>query len=348
MSRNILITGASGYLGGTLLARWRAANLPPYSTLYALVRTKEQEESVKKYGAEPITFDVKDEAGIMAAIISNKISIVFFLIDAMESASQVSMINALAEVKKKTRQEVHFLHTSGAKLFSNHSGHPVDRPLFDDDPELHEIQKESTPLFPLMQQGLDANNTVIETADELGVQSYIFVPCIVYGQGEGFGNPISIQTVAIVKSAKKLGQIYRPDSDHLIWPVAHVIDTAMLYLEIMRKILFEQEIPHGKTGYYLASSGSVPWNDIYGAMAKSLASRQIIDTDTVELADGNALEKMGHALGCPKALVPLFLGGQCTLESKHGRHIGWKPQFSPEHILEAADAEVELILRNIH
>lgn len=82
-------------------------------------------------------------------------------------------------------------------------------------------------------------------------------------------------------------------------------------------------------------------------MAKSLAQRQVIATDAVEVADGDALEKMGNALGCPQPLVSLFLGGQCTLESKRGLQIGWKPQFPPEHILEAADAEVELILRNL-
>jgi hypothetical protein len=55
---------------------------------------------------------------------------------------------------------------------------------------------------------------------------------------------------------------------------------------------------------------------------------------------------MGNALGCPNPLIPLFLSGQCTLQSKNGLHIGWKPQYSAEHILEAADAEVKLILRN--
>ena len=216
MQHNILLTGASGYLGGTLLARWKSANLPSYGTFYALVRTDEQGKSVKQYGATPIQFDVKDEAATTAAIISNKITIVFFLIDAMESASQVSMIKALAEVKKQTGQEVHLLHTSGAKAFSNHSGHPIDRPLSDDDPELFDIQKTSKPLFPPVQQALNANNTVIETAEKFGVRSYIFVPCIVYGEGEGFGNPISIQTVAIVKAAKKLGKLCRPDEKILV------------------------------------------------------------------------------------------------------------------------------------
>ena len=52
---------------------------------------------------------------------------------------------------------------------------------------------------------------VIDIAEEHGVRSYIFVPCIVYGKGTGFGNPISVQTVAIVRAAKKLRQVYKVD-----------------------------------------------------------------------------------------------------------------------------------------
>lgn len=54
---------------------------------------------------------------------------------------------------------------------------------------------------------------MIETAEDYGVHSYIFIPCVVYGQGEGFGNSISIQTVAIVKAAKGAGQVFQPDED---------------------------------------------------------------------------------------------------------------------------------------
>lgn len=53
------------------------------------------------------------------------------------------MIKALAEVKEKTGKDVHFLHTSGAKLFSNHAGLPTDRPIPDNDPELYGLQKSS-------------------------------------------------------------------------------------------------------------------------------------------------------------------------------------------------------------
>lgn len=118
-------------------------------------------------------------------------------------------------------------------------------------------------------------------------------------------------------------------------------------MEILRAILSGKEIGYGQNGYYLASSGSVAWNDIYRAMAKALTQRNVIDTDTVDLVEDTAQEEMGKALGCPKDMVPLFLGGNCTLEAQHGREIGWVPQHLPEHILDMADAEVELILNHL-
>lgn len=216
MSHNILVTGASGYLGGTLLARWSSAKLPTYHKLYALVRTEEQKEAVKAYGAEPLTFNTKDVAITRTAIIENKITIVYYLIDAMTADTQVKIIEALAEVKKQTGKDVHFLQTSGAKLFSSHAGIQTDPPVADNDSGLYDLQKRSHARWEPVGKAVNTNNTIIETALRYGVKSYIFIPCLVYGKGEGFGNKISIQTVAIVNCARKLGQVYRPDAENYV------------------------------------------------------------------------------------------------------------------------------------
>jgi nucleoside-diphosphate-sugar epimerase len=141
MSHSILITGASGYLGGSLLAQLHRTKLPSYNNLYALVRSDYQADQVKTYGATPLFLDLSDQAAVTKTIVDADISIIFFLIDALHSTSQIPLIKALGEVKKQTNREVHFLHTSGAKIFSEHAGLPIDRDIPDTHPGLFDMQK---------------------------------------------------------------------------------------------------------------------------------------------------------------------------------------------------------------
>ncbi|KAI9374322.1 hypothetical protein BJX61DRAFT_551502 [Aspergillus egyptiacus] len=348
MSHNILITGASGYLGGTLLAQWKDADLPPYAKLYALVRSEEQRDAVKKLGAEALVGDVQDQQTICQQIIDLQINIVYFLVDAYQSHYQQAMIKALGQVRRQTGRRVHFLQTSGAKQYSNHAGFPTSQPLLDTDPNLYDVLRSTKAPNELMATSIQANIDVIDTAEAHDVRSYIFSPCIVYGKGQGFGNQISIQDVAIVQAALKLRNVYRVDSGSPTWPLCHINDTTALYLQIMRKILQGDEIGYGRNGFYLAASGSLAWDEIYSAFAKALAKRKCIDDEDVHDADGGILQQMGDALGVSASVVPVLLEGKCTYTAKHGSLIGWKPRYPPEHLLEAADAEVELIIENLN
>lgn len=110
MGHKVLITGGSGYLGGTLLNRLATANLPAFDGLFALVRNESQAEAVKQYGAHPLTFSARDREAVQKAVLENQITIVYFLIDAFNVESQEYFIQALAELKKRTGQDVHFLH----------------------------------------------------------------------------------------------------------------------------------------------------------------------------------------------------------------------------------------------
>jgi hypothetical protein len=119
MAHNILLTGVSGYLGGSLLTYINRGTiaLPAHGKIYALVRDPQQEEAVKQYAIEPLTFNPYDEQAVRDGIVDNEISIVFFLIDSRRGESQVKFIKALKDVKEKTGKEVHFLHVSSAFLF---------------------------------------------------------------------------------------------------------------------------------------------------------------------------------------------------------------------------------------
>lgn len=152
MSHSVLITGGSGYLGGSLLAQLTKTDLPPYKKLFALVRSEEQAEAVQQYGAVPLFLDIEDQDAVIKGIVDANISIIYFLIDAVKSKVQITMIKALSDVKKITGKDVHFLHTSGAKIFSEHAGLPTDHEIRDTDPNLFSMQKVARSPVPVMTQ----------------------------------------------------------------------------------------------------------------------------------------------------------------------------------------------------
>lgn len=80
-------------------------------------------------------------------------------------------------------------------------------------------------------------------------------------------------------------------------------------MTLLRGIVSGQNPGYGKNGYYLAASGSVAWDDIYSAMARSLAGRGVVGDPEVAPADANTLEKLGAALGCPAEMVAVQMGG---------------------------------------
>ncbi|KAG9912360.1 NAD(P)-binding protein, partial [Aureobasidium melanogenum] len=351
------------YLGGTLLHRLKLAELPTYNALYALVRTDSQAQAVKQYGAEPLKFDSYNAEAVEEAVLKYEINIVFLLHDAIKSGARVNFIKALSSLKEKNGTEVHLLHvslekiassnndiddlkTSGAKSISSHVNAPVNEPFSDLGQTIYEIQKHTDPGSSILSQLVETNNTVTELSESLAIRSYVVMPCIVYGKGEGFGNQISIQTPAIVNAAKAAKKVYRVDSDRPVWPVCHVGDNANLYIQILRNILSGKEQGYGKEGYYLASPGSMAWDDIYANMAKRLYECGIVTDPQVQTADDAALEKMGAGLNCGKPLVALQLGGKCMLTAEHGKKIGWQPQYPAEHILDALEEEVDLILKH--
>lgn len=93
------------------------------------------------------------------------------------------------------------------------------------------------------------------------------------------------------------------------WPVCHVSDNSTLYLQILSKILAGEDIGYGESGYFLASPGSVAWDDLYSAIADSMLKRGLVNDNSITLADDSTLKAMGEAIDTPKELVVMQLGG---------------------------------------
>jgi hypothetical protein len=110
MAHNTLLTGVSGYLGGTLLHEWKTSGPLNNGIISALVRNEEQAKEVAKYGVEPLIMSLEDEDAIVKALVERNITIVYYLIGSYWLESQLYFIKGLAEVKRQTGDDVHFLY----------------------------------------------------------------------------------------------------------------------------------------------------------------------------------------------------------------------------------------------
>jgi hypothetical protein len=72
------------------------------------MRKPDQAEAVKRYSAEPLCFNIHDEADVHDNVLKNKINVVFSLTDANSSTSQELFIKALADLKKPNRTKCAF------------------------------------------------------------------------------------------------------------------------------------------------------------------------------------------------------------------------------------------------
>jgi len=73
MGANILITGAAGYIGGSLVADFLASKNPVLqeARISASVRSAEQAEALSKLGVNVFRLDLSDEHAVTETVLDN-------------------------------------------------------------------------------------------------------------------------------------------------------------------------------------------------------------------------------------------------------------------------------------
>ena len=140
--QRLLLTGATGYMyvqeqqfwlsdkisGGTILDTILKSNNVAVNSLKisALVRGENAAEKIKTFGVEPILFKSLDETDLLRQHASEN-DVVINTASSWHTAAAEALILGLGDRKKKTGEEVYYIHTSGTSNFG-------DRPITGDTP----------------------------------------------------------------------------------------------------------------------------------------------------------------------------------------------------------------------
>ncbi|KAK7937247.1 uncharacterized protein PG986_014115 [Apiospora aurea] len=277
----ILLTGATGYVGGTVLHRLLTspeASIRALPKVSVLVRGEERvDELLRTYGRDrvlPILFRNYDETELIEMLASQH-DIVINAGSGFHPASAEAMVRGLRQRSRQqqrnsTAAKPWMLHTSGC---SNVSDRPLTGEAFPDR-ELHDA--DGTAVYDF-EKAENAREWYPQRASELAVLSHpavsgpspevgavsIQAPCI-FGEGEGLFQRAGLMVPIMMRYVVEKGYGFQLGDGTGVIDYVHVSDLADLYVRCVRDIVENSasNLPSGARGIVFPTAGRVYMRDI--------------------------------------------------------------------------------------
>jgi len=282
----IFITGASGYIGGSLAAALMAAG----HQVSGLARAEESAVALARIGITPVRGTL-DDADILAQA-ARAADVTVNAADASHRAAAEAMVHALAGTGKS------FLHTSGSSIVGTRARGEFVAAVFDED----------TMFTPSpTRAGRVAIDTMVRAAAGNGVRSIVIAPSLIYGRGRGL-NSHSIQVPWLIQMAKKYGVAKHIGSGENRWSNVHIDDLVALYILAIAKA------PAG--AFYFAENGENSMREICEAISRMLGQGGRTQSMTMQEAAAEWGEGAANdTMGC-----------NSRVRAKRARaDLGWRP-----------------------
>jgi nucleoside-diphosphate-sugar epimerase len=282
----VFITGASGYIGGSVAAYLVDAG----HQVSGLARSAETADALQQLGIAPVRGTL--EGADVLAKAAQAADAVVDAANAAHRAAAEAMLKALAGSGKA------FIHTSGSSIVGTRAGGELRDEVFDED----------TPFTPSPTRAARvALDDDIRAAAATGVRTSIIAPSLIYGHGRGL-NPDSMQVPWLIALAKKQGIAKHIGSGENRWSNVHIDDLVTLYALALEKA------PAG--AFYFAENGENSMREVCEAISRMLGFGGRTQSMTVEEAAAEWGEGPANDT----------MGSNSRVRAKRARtELGWQP-----------------------
>ncbi len=211
----IFITGAAGYIGGSVAEKLVAGG----HMVSGLTRSEDKATRLKARGIEPVIGSLDDVTVLTAA--AQAADAVIHAADADHAASVVTLVTALERSGKL------FIHTTGSSIVADHADgdYAAVTPLTEDD---------YFEPVPFRRARVDMNRYVRQAAIEKGVRTAVIAPAMIYGAGRGL-QPDSDQLPKIIALSRQVGAGAYFGKGLNVYSNVHIDDLVDLYLLVMQR-----------------------------------------------------------------------------------------------------------------
>lgn len=284
---NLFITGASGYIGGSV----SKVLLEGGCRVRALARSQASADRLVSVGIEPVIGSLDDSDLLMYEAARS---------DAVINAANSDHAGAAHSLIAGLRGSGKLLiHTSGSSVVGDDArGQYASAKVFDG--------LDSLEINPSKRARHEIDQAVLGAA-LLGVRSVVICPSLIYGIGTGL-NPNSVQIPLMVDNARQQGFVEIVGPGVNIWSNVHIEDVVSLYL------LALANAPAG--AFYFAENGETSFAELSAAIAVRMGLPGVKSLDPAIAA---------QRWGEPRAYFSL--GSNSRVRSTRARQeLHWAPQ----------------------
>ncbi|KAF7303425.1 hypothetical protein MIND_00571100 [Mycena indigotica] len=334
---SVLLTGATGFVGGTALSAFleRPDYLAGNVRLTVLVRGEARAAVLReKIGVEVLVADLADVDVVRAA--AREADVILHTANADHPPSARAMLEGLKERYEKTGVQSVFIHSSGTgALTDNAKGQFASEKIYQDE-DCTDIRA-----IPTSYVHRETDNMIMQASIDGYVRGYVVMPPLIYGRGTGLFSRTSVQIPALIRAALKLRQSIHVGPGLPLWNGVHVQDLVRLYFVLLDDALSRTpKAPTGSDCFYFCATDTYQWRELAGEIGRRLHAKGAIPT-----AEPRTLqpEEVQMALG---EWSDFAYGSNSRSVAGKALSIGWTPAHpvGGTGLFDSIEAEYEAVL----
>ncbi|PWN49211.1 NAD dependent epimerase/dehydratase family protein [Violaceomyces palustris] len=344
----ILLTGATGYIGGSVLTELLSTQefqRGEYQ-ISVLVRNSTCYPKFLEKGVEPISFSGLDDLERIRQV-SSQFDVVINTAASGEAEAAKAMVEGLGDRRRSSGSETVMIHNSGTSILADHShGKVKGQMIFSDlKDDIYDFEANHQEVYS--QRVTDV--AVIDAGLAHGVKTFIIVPPTIYGRGTGLFSVQSQQVPWLARLAIKQGRVKMINQGLGVWNHIHISDLTPLFSLILSKALKGEDaapdgaFQSGKKGIYFAQSGEHTWLEVAQGIAKAGKELGVLSDEEVESLSiedfAQVFEFGNHSL----QVAALGYSSNSRARDDRARALGWAPKRGDDDFYKHFLEEVKLV-----
>lgn len=356
----ILLTGATGYIGGSVLDTLIKSTAPSIraSPITCLLRGPDRAARLSStYGdrVKPVLYRDLDDIDTTVEVASQH-DIVINTTLGFHSPSAQALLRGLAKRKASTGRDVWMIHTSGTSNVADkpHTNPGTPAREWDDmADDIYAYEKELEAAEPYAQRTVELG--VVDTGLELGVKTVAIMSPVIFGPGTGLFNSRFLHS-SFAKAALQNGRAAVVGDGAGVWNYVHIQDLADLYTLILLEILEKEgkAVPTGKKGILFSANGRYTWLEFAQGVADVCFEKGLISDKTVaRLSLEEGARHFAPAVGAlldggeqvskeALQLVEVGFSSNARTVASVARKLGWAPSRGEEEWKKSFQDGVEM------